>query len=406
VSGRRGLDRAIDRVVRSGNCSGCGACALLDSGIEMRLNDEGYNRPVRTGATSATADARSRFAAVCPGVTVAAQSPEGATRHPTMGPVIQVFEAWATDDGIRFAGSSGGVLTALSTWLLETGEAARVIGAASEPSEPRRTVSVQLTTREGAIASAGSRYAPASNAALPAALLPDTAFVGKPCEVSALRALHAGRDDAPLLLSFYCAGIPSQHATDRLTETLGVPTGEPIEALWYRGHGWPGRFTVTRGDGSEASASYEDSWGTALGPTVQWRCKLCPDGVGESSDVTAADLWRADDRGYPDFTEGAGVSALIARTARGLDVVRRAVAAGVITATPISINSVAAVQPLHRDRRRTLAGRLLGTMLAGGIVPRYRGFGLIALALPRLRENWRMAKGSFRRRRALRDSHD
>jgi coenzyme F420 hydrogenase subunit beta len=45
-------------------------------------------------------------------------------------------------------------------------------------------------------------------------------------------------------------------------------------------------------------------------------------------------------------------------------------------------------------------------MLAGGIVPRYRGFGLIVLALPRLRENWRMAKGSFRRRRALRDSHD
>jgi len=406
VSGPRTLDRAIDRVVRSGNCSGCGACTLLDSGLEMRLDEQGYNRPVRVSPTTAGDRAVARFELCCPGVTVSAQNPPGATRHPTMGPVVQAFEAWATDDGIRFEGSSGGVLTALASWLADTGEAARVIGAAGDPAEPRRTVSVQLTTKEAARPLAGSRYAPVSNAAQPGSLLPDTAFIGKPCEVSALRALQTPGEKTPLLLSFYCAGTPSQHATDSLAEVLGVPATERIGRLWYRGHGWPGRFTVTRGDDSTVSASYGESWGNALGPTVQWRCKLCADGVGESSDITAADLWRADDRGYPDFAEGAGVSALIARTARGLDVVRRAVAAGVIEATPIEIGALAAVQPLHRERRSTLAGRLLGTVLAGGAVPRYRGFGLLALALPLLRENWRTARGSYRRRRALRGPDD
>jgi coenzyme F420 hydrogenase subunit beta len=406
MSRPRTLDEAIGHVVRSGNCSGCGACALLDSGLEMRLDEQGYSRPVRVSATTAGRDVIARFEACCPGVTVSAQNPPGTTRHPTMGPIIQAFEAWATDDGIRFEGSSGGVLTALASWLVDTGEAARVIGATGDPAEPRRTVSVQLTTGEAARSLAGSRYAPVSNAAQPGALLPDTAFVGKPCEVSALRALQAPGGRAPLLLSFYCAGTPSQRATEALTEGLGVPATERVGKLWYRGHGWPGRFTVTRSDDSTVSASYDESWGNTLGPTVQWRCKLCADGVGESSDITAADLWRADARGYPDFADGAGVSALIARTARGLDVVQRAVAAGVIEATPIEISALAAVQPLHRERRSTLAGRLLGTVLAGGAVPRYRGFGLFALAMPRLRANWRMAKGSYRRRRALRGPDD
>lgn len=410
MSPRQSLDLAVERVVSAGNCSGCGACTLLDSGLRMRLAANGFNRPVRVSATDADPDAVTRFRALCPGVRVLAQNPEGSRRHPTMGPVIQVFEAWATDPELRFAGSSGGALTALAAWLATTGEVSRVIGAGPDAADPRRTTTVRLTTRSGAIAQTGSRYAPASNAADPAALDPTAAFIGKPCEVSAILALQrtgaSSPGAEPLLLSFFCAGTPSQRATDALLEGLGVPAGERLAELRYRGHGWPGRFTARRPDGSTVSASYEESWGGSLGPAVQWRCKVCADGVGESADVTAADLWRADERGYPDFSDGPGVSALIARTRRGLDLVTRAVAAGVLTVRPIEINDLAAVQPLQRQRRETLAGRLAGTMLAGGRVPRYRGFSLLRLALPRLREVLRVARGSYRRRRASGDADD
>ena len=398
--GRTALHDAIDGVVRSGNCSGCGMCTLLDPGLGMQLDSAGFNRPVATGALNPAPDALSKFRTGCPGLTVAAQSPPGSTRHSTMGPVVRAWRAWATDPDTRFLGSSGGALTALAAWLAETGEAASVVGARAEPANPRRTVSVRITSREEALAAAGSRYAPASNCTAAEPGDAASAFVGKPCEVSALAAIADSASPRPLLLSFFCAGTPSQFATDRLVEGLGVAPAERPTGLWYRGHGWPGRFTVERRGTESVSASYDESWGEHLGPAVQWRCKICPDGVGESSDVTAADLWEADERGYPDFTERAGVSALIARTERGLDVVTRAIAAGVLEATPLDIDELARVQPLQRERRQTLLGRLVGTVAAGGRVPRFRGFGLARFAAARLRLVLRVARGTYRRRRA------
>jgi coenzyme F420 hydrogenase subunit beta len=400
---RRHLDQEIARVVESGNCSGCGMCTLLDAGLEMQLDASGYNRPLRVAQSLNSAEAVVRFRKACPGSQVEAQRPPHSVRHPTMGPVVAVWKAWATDTEVRFTGSSGGTLTALATWMMESGEAAEVVGARSDVANPRRTVSVQITTREAALASAGSRYGPVSNCANPGATNPAAAFIGKPCEVSALRALHkadrvgGGTLDGPVLLSFYCAGVPSQHATDSLVEELGVPADENISDLWYRGRGWPGRFTVVRRNNAVVDSTYDDSWGQHLGPTVQWRCKVCPDGVGESADITAADFWQTDDRGYPRFAESPGVSALIARTSRGFELVSRAIAAGVIEAIPINISELAAVQPLQRNRRETLGGRLVGTVIAGRAIPRYVGFSLTRLAARRIRTSFRTAKATYGR---------
>lgn len=408
------LDREISRVVAAGNCSGCGLCTRLDSGLEMRLDDDGFARPQRTGTGETAADAVRTFRAACPGVTVSAQRPEGSTRHPTMGPVVQAWAGWAADPEIRHRGSSGGVLTALAAWLVATGEAPAVIAAAASETQPRRTVSITLTTRAQALAAAGSRYGPVSNAAAQQSAPAPGAIIGKPCEVSALRAAQSRPQGAadpnvatpaaapPLLLSFFCAGTPSQLATDALAAELGVARESPVRELWYRGRGWPGRFTVVPESGQSVSTSYDESWGQHLGRAVQWRCKICPDGVGESADVSAADLWDADERGYPSFEEGEGVSAIVARTRRGHELVLRAIEAGILVVRPLDIERLAAVQPLQNDRRQTLVGRLLGTRLAGGSVPRYRGFSLWRLAAPRWRETLRVARGSWRRRRGAR----
>lgn len=405
---RQDLDREIAAVVEAGNCTGCGMCTLLDRGLEMRLDDAGYARPARIASTGPepAASAVDDFRAACPGRGVRAQRPSGATYHPTMGPIVEIFEAWAADPEQRHRGSSGGALTALSAWLIDIGEASTMIGAGADAAAPRRTVSVRIQSREEALASAGSRYAPVSNAAAADIGDGDGVFVGKPCEAAAVRALQERRHpDAPgpLLLAFFCAGTPSQQATETLVEQLGIATDEPLEDLWYRGRGWPGEFTAVPKSGPVASTSYDASWGDHLGKALQWRCKICPDGVGESADVVAADYWRTDDRGYPVFTDGEGISALLARTQRGADVIRRAIDAGVIIARPITADAVAAVQPLQRQRRRTLLGRLLGARSAGARVPRFSGFGLTRLAISHLRENIRTARGTrsrYRRQRA------
>lgn len=405
---RRELDAAIRRVVQRNACIGCGLCTRLDTSLRLELDGDGFLRPHRRGEGGVVAaDAARRFEQACPGCRVAAVRPRGSRRHPTMGSFFGVWEAWASDDAVRWRGSSGGALTALHGWLLDSGQSSR-IATASIGSEPRRTVPVTITTKAEALAAAGSRYAPVGILA-ERDLDSSEAITAKPCEISAIRALgSAARPDRdgdagdaagdPILLSFFCAGTPSQHATEELLTTLGVGPDEPVDDLWYRGRGWPGRFTMRRRD-SDVSLSYEESWGGVLGPATHWRCKVCADGVGESADVVAADFWKVDDRGYPVFTEGPGSSALIARTRRGLDVVLAAEAAGAIVLRPIRMSELANVQPLQRNRRTSLFGRLLGSRMAGVAGPRYRGFRLWMLALAHPRLNLRAARGARARLR-------
>ena len=402
------LDREIQSVVDEQNCSGCGVCLLLDDGLEMDYDAAGFLRPRRVGPSQHVDDTDDRRAArtfrqVCPGRQVVAAAPEGATRHPVLGPVAGVWAAWAVDPELRFRGSSGGVLSALSAWVIDQGVDAVVLAAAQSNVDARRTVRVSIQRREDVLAAAGSRYAPVALGAQAGTVNTAAAVVAKPCEISALSALHevTGQEPRhrPLYLSFFCAGTPSQQATDALAEELGASTQTPSKQLWYRGRGWPGRFTVRTAEGSR-DLSYEESWGHRLGPALQWRCKVCADGVGESADISAGDLWTTNERGYPTFEEAQGVSALVARTLRGRALVLAAAAAGVIEVRPVEADDVAAVQPLQTTRRATLAGRLIGARVAGRRVPRYIGFRLLRQAASRPREVWQTMRATSQRVRA------
>jgi len=396
------LREAARRVVAAGNCSGCGLCPALDPGLQMQVVDGGWARPVPVeppAGASAAVDAGRAFATGCPGRRVQAQRPPGTDRHPVLGPVAGAWQGWATDPAVRLAGSSGGALTALAAFALASGRAAHAVAARGDRERPLRSTTADLVDPADLVAGAGSRYAPVSTVAEPAASDPSAVTVGKPCEVSAVRAVADLREERPpLLLSFFCAGTPAQRATEDLVRTLGADPADVVD-LRYRGDGWPGSFVARLADGGSVRTGYDESWGAHLGPTTQWRCKLCPDGTGQSADVVAGDFWEADERGYPVFAEQEGRSALIARTAAGLELVEAAVAAGVLAVEPVDLDAVAAVQPLQVGRRRTLWGRLVGARVAGRPVPRYRGFGLLRAGLERPRETVRAARGTHRRSR-------
>lgn len=347
----------------------------------------GFSRPVFADAEqpqpAAVRSMTALFRQACPGMRVDARENPGATRHEILGPVAGCWSAHANDPELRHRGASGGVLTALAAWLRTSGDGGSVVGAGRSPDSPRRTIPLTITSRSDALNMAGSRYCPVSVLSSPDIGRSTSTVVGKPCEVSALRRATelSDRFGDPVLLSFFCAGTPSQQATDELIERLGIGADEPLSDLWYRGRGWPGRFTAVSTRGVVVSESYSRSWGAALGPTVQWRCRVCADGVGEAADITAGDFWWSDEDGYPVFEEGLGRSALIARTRRGLEIVQAAIAADIITVEPLDPDLVASVQPYQASRRRLLVGRLVGTRVLMGSVPRYSGFGLFRLAV-------------------------
>lgn len=369
----------------------------------MKLSPDGFMRPVREFTGESRSDDPVReFARVCPGRIVSSPHPAGAERQSQLGSYLESWAVWATDPDARYRGASGGVLTALSIWLTQSGRADTVFGAGPD-ANPSRTVSVRITDRDSALASAGSRYGPVAALTAPGALDPRNAVITKPCEASALDRLlkERGEKERPLILSFFCAGVPSQHATDELVRELGVPDGEELTGLRYRGFGWPGRFTAMTA-AREVSTDYRTSWGDRLGPTIQWRCKICPDGVGESADLAACDYWETDAEGYPLFEEGDGRSGLLVRTERGREVLRAAMEAGVLEGERIEARRIAAIQPGQTWRRENLWARLLGARLAGVRVPVYRGFPLRRFALRRPRQSFRAAKGAWRRARAAR----
>lgn len=134
-------------------------------------------RPTVTGQVDQSGLVR-QFRATCPGVAVTAIPAVDAPVHPTMGPFVSVWTAWATDPAVRFTGSSGGVLTALSCWLLQTGAVHPVVGAASSIVRPVRTVALELRNRDQVMSAAGSRYAPVANAELFRPADSVSAFVG------------------------------------------------------------------------------------------------------------------------------------------------------------------------------------------------------------------------------------
>lgn len=330
---------------------------------------------------------------VCPGRRVDAPVVEdGGKVHPVFGRNLGVWEGWSTDAEIRHAGSSGGVLTTISLFLNQTTlKPAQMV--AMDVAQPTRSVPVRIMNRDEALEAAGSRYAPVSVGA--EQWSGTSSLTGKPCEVSAVSA--ACRDsERPVLLSFFCAGTPSQFATDKLVEGLGHDP-ESVVGTRYRGDGWPGNFVVSSADGTRSTRSYEESWGDVLGRQLQGRCKICVDGTGESADISVGDYWASDESGYPKFEDGDGRSVVIARTTRGLRVLERCVGSGLIELRPISLDNVTKIQPLQVKRRLTLPGRLLGRVITGQKVPNYRGYELLPLFLRSIVPNLRAAAGTARR---------
>lgn len=353
----------VSRVVGGDLCTGCGLCASVsDGGVAMGSAAPGYNRPVTLGPVNAASEVK--IAAACPGAVVEGWSPEPPGQHPYWGPHHRIATGFATDSRIRFQGSSGGAVTALAVHALKSGQVDRVVHVMPGADDPAGNRIAVSTSVDEVISGAGSRYVSSSPLQDIERILADggaAAFIGKPCDVSALRRLARidGRVDAHvrLMLAFFCAGVPSRRAVGRVLQAMDVEPDE-LQSFRFRGNGWPGKATATTHAGRVAQMSYEDSWGGFLSKEVQFRCKICPDAVGGVADIACADAWYGGETGYPSFEEMEGRSLIISRTPRGETFLAGAVEAGALDVEPLDIGEIELMQPSQARRKRLVRGRL------------------------------------------------
>lgn len=373
------LSPALHKVLNGSLCSGCGACAALaPQAIHMETLPPGYLRPVQTAKLDAATEAR--FTRICPGLGLT-QDAGNRPDHPLWGPFVAMRSGHASDAALRRNASSGGALSALLVHLLQTGIVDFVLQTAASPDLAIGNTTVLSRDAAQVSAAAGSRYAPSAPLEGIGKYLDSHtyAFVGKPCDVAALRSMAKfdPRIDAhfPIMLSFFCAGVPSLTGARQVLAALGAEEPD-VSAFRYRGDGWPGFAKATLRDGSSTQMSYAESWGNILSKHVQFRCRICPDGTGGFADIVCADAWEADAAGYPVFSERDGISLIVSRTGKGEDIVAQAMAAGGIVAGRFDPEALAAIQPGQKSRRRDTLARLLALRLLGRPTPVYRGFHL------------------------------
>ena len=394
----------LSAIVQSGLCMGCGLCEGLfgPEVVRLALNSADYFTPRELVPLSEAQ--RKQLARVCPGITLRHQG-DTSGHHPIWGPCLDVSICHAADPLTRYQGSSGGVISAICVELLSAGLADFVVQIGASGSNPLHNEVKVSRSRDEILAQAGSRYSPSAPLVRIDQLLNGPGrfvFVGKPCDVAALRQL--GREDRRVaekvvaMLSFMCAGVPSLRGTYDLLGKLGAEPGR-VGSLRYRGEGWPGFTRVVLDDGSEQLMSYEEAWGTILNRCLLLRCKICLDGTGEFADIVGADAWQGRGDGYPDFAEHEGRSLVLVRTETGRRLLDSCLEGGaLVRAEGIAPGEIARMQPYQVHRRQGLLSRLCAMMLLASPVPDY-DLGLLrrSAGQARLRLHLRSFLGMMRR---------
>ncbi|MEX2648766.1 MAG: Coenzyme F420 hydrogenase/dehydrogenase, beta subunit C-terminal domain [Alphaproteobacteria bacterium] len=376
----------LPSIVTHGLCAGCGLCESLagEDRVDMRITSFGQMRPhVKAELDAPTMD---RIRAVCPGITLrgpdADQVGADGTMHEVFGPLRTLHRGWATDKLVRFRSAAGGGMTALGVHLLESGKVDAVVHVRASRERPLLTDALVSRTPEEVISGAQSRYGPAAPLRHVMRLLDDGvrfAVLAKPCDVAAIRNL--GRIDArvatqvPYLITIFCGGVPTVHTARRIAGFHGVAEDE-VEVFRWRGNGWPGPTRVETKDGRAFDLDYDFVWYTPDVPwsyDIQFRCKICPDAIGELADVACPDGWVMEN-GRPIHREALGVNVFVARTETGERLVAEAAAAGAIHIEPFTIAELEAMHGDHGPRKLEWPARVRALEAEGEPTPAYENF--------------------------------
>ena len=374
--------KRVDTVAASRLCLGCGACQYIcpNEAISLvNLEQEGIRPYIGETDCGDCTDCLQ----VCPAAASDISSSESRPGilqelFPYFGPILEIWEGYACDDEIRHKGSSGGALTALSTYCIEKAGMAGVLHIGQSIHDAFANETRFSQSRQEILANAGSRYNPASacdrldlieNAAAPCV------FIGQPSEVTALKKAQAMRPELAknvgLTLSFFCAGTPSTKGTKDLVRDMGQNLDE-LSQLRYRGHGWPGMF-VTKAKGAtdfKEHIPYRDTW-RYLQKYRPMSTHLCPDGSGEDADISCGDPWHKSVKQDPK-----GFSLIVVRTERGRSILREAVAAGYLNVEPSSSQNLIQSQGYLIQKRGAVWGRVLAFKMLGLKTPKLKGYHL------------------------------
>lgn len=297
---------SIKDIVLNNFCSGCGACVAICpfDAVQMCYNEQ-------KGEVIAKIDKNKcqecgKCLSVCSGL-VFDHFPDVRKEFFVSDNLCNADKAYiacSSRDETRINGASGGLLSEILCYMLESGMIdGAIVSSANDGFSGHATTKVVRSSEE-ILENQGSIYCSTSTNAILKGLdkFPGKlAYVGLPCQVLALRLLQRQHEELkakiPYVLGLFCSRTPRAHATSRLLNKLKVDP-QKISRIKYRGGGHPGFFKAYLAGGKIVSVQHLHKWywGHAFYRFFKpWRCWLCPDHSAELADVSFADDWSKPD---------------------------------------------------------------------------------------------------------------
>ncbi len=329
----------IQDIVSNCLCHGCGTCvsACPLQAVQMRETPAGFLVP----QVSDKCNGCGICGEVCPGIDVS-QLVDGLHKDkidPFYGPVIKAYIARATNPQIHSHGQSGGVVTALLTFLISSGmsDGALVTGPIGANRRPQPYVA---TSSNDLLPSQGSKYCPnALNVCLKSpefTCLKNPAIVALPCQTHGIRLLQKQGllKPEPLVLGLICAGVYSYQLIDHLSDVASKKKIDSTEFCFRdkAAFGWPGDVGIHTASQGIVKISTRHR---AIAKTAfrHVRCYLCFDQMAAFSDIAFGDPWGIDN-------DKKGDTIVIVRTSRGHEAFMAALNGDHVTAKELDVYKI------------------------------------------------------------------
>ena len=294
----------IDSVVSNDLCTQCGACVAMCPHDNITINRDEHWRfyPRVTAEEPCIKHCKSLCVDICSGVH---EDSSLWKRQPLVekdydewcaGPVIKTYIGYSNDDGIRSRGTSGGLITGLLVYLLESGKIDGALLVGPNNAHPLQHDIMIARTRKEIEDAWGSKYYPMPIGQLFNELMHKTekyAVVLLGCHMRALRLMERRlprlRTSVVLRIGIICGYCSGFKATVDQAQEWGVKDLYQITRIDYRDGKWPGNVHIQAPGVDEQTVIY--NFLARLPFTTNERCMVCSDLMNETADITLGDAW-------------------------------------------------------------------------------------------------------------------
>jgi coenzyme F420 hydrogenase subunit beta len=331
----------LKSVMNSHLCNRCGSCVGLSGGAVVFADRTGVYRPkIIQPVSDQQADtlwhACSGKEFNFPAYTKAIYG-EKSNHHQYTGAYRNIYIGHTNDSVVRLNSASGGIISAVCIYLLETGKVDGVICLRMSHNEPWLSEPFIATTKSDILEAAQSKYTISSVNEILASTADfkgTLAYVGLPGQVQSIRKLqeinHPSVQKIKYILGPFYGNTLHFSSIKSFLKSYGVKDHTQIKKLYFRHGEWPGNMRVEMNDGKiielkKFHANY------LIPFHILKNSLLCTDLANEFTDISGGDAWA------PVYEErGKGFSMVISRSEQGDGILDEMVKAGLLTLDSIA----------------------------------------------------------------------